>query len=154
MNGETRKKLYVWIAKRDGDYCHCCGRLPIEKQLIIDHRDNDNSNNNLDNLQILCRTCNYVKNPRRPLEEVSESINKEETELQKSNRTEPQFKRFAIQELNQSKRHNVLEQELINAGAEYVGISPVTTKRYLNKLCSSRGILRRIYIGNKIYISY
>jgi len=62
MNGVTRKKLFPLIATRDGEYCRCCGALPDERQLVIDHKDNDNSNNNLTNLQLLCRTCNYLKN--------------------------------------------------------------------------------------------
>ncbi len=74
MNGIMRKKLYRIIAERDGEYCKCCGKLPSEGQLVIDHRDNNEKNNDLANLQLLCRSCNYLKNPRRPVDEcVSEN---------------------------------------------------------------------------------
>ncbi len=86
MNGITRKKLYPIIVSRDGEYCKCCGVLSTEQQLVIDHKDNDNSNNGLLNLQLLCRTCNYLKNPRQPLDNVSECLNVHETELQKKSK--------------------------------------------------------------------
>jgi hypothetical protein len=153
MNGETRKKLYQKIVKKDAEFCRGCGALPHERQLVIDHRDNDNSNNDLSNLQLLCRACNYQKNPRRPLEGVSESITKE-TELEKSKRTEPLFKAFVMHEINESENNTVLEQDLINSGAEEIGFSPVTGKRYLNKMCSSKGILRRISLRKKKFVTY
>ena len=55
------------IAERDSECCKFCGRSPPEVKLVIDHKDNDNQNNYLDNLQLACRSCNYKKNPRRPL---------------------------------------------------------------------------------------
>jgi len=152
MNGLTRKKLYPLIAVRDGEYCRCCGALPSERQLVIDHRDNNDPSNDLSNLQILCRACNYLKNPRRPLDNVSECLNDDETELQKSQRTEPFFRKFVMHELNEL--NEVPELELINSGSEDVGISPVTAKRYLNKMCSDRGILQRIKWLHTTFISY
>jgi len=62
------------IAERDGEFCRKCEKLPSEGQLIIDHIDNNNDNNSFDNYQLLCRSCNYKKNPSRPLDQcVSES---------------------------------------------------------------------------------
>lgn len=152
MNGITRKKLYPQIATRDGEYCRGCGALSNERQLVIDHKDNDNSNNTMDNLQLLCRTCNYLKNSRRPLDNVSECLNEDETELQKSQRTEPLFRSFVFHEINELKE--VPELDLIYSGAEDIGISPVTAKRYLNKMCSSRGILQRVNRVNTVLIRY
>lgn len=43
---------------------------------------------------------------------------------------------------------------MINSGAEDIGISPVTAKRYLNKMCSSRGILQRIMRVKTTMIRY
>ena len=151
MNGLTRKKLYPLIAFRDGEYCRCCGVLPHERQLVIDHKDNDNSVHDLSNLQLLCRTCNYLKNPR-PLDNVSECLNEDETELQKSSRLEPLFRKYVLHEINEL--GEVPELDLINSGAEEIGISPVTAKRYLNKMCSSRGILQRINRVNMTIIRY
>jgi hypothetical protein len=46
-------KKGVFIKKKESDLL-----------LLIDHIDNDNDNNDLDNLQLLCRSCNGLKNPR------------------------------------------------------------------------------------------
>ena len=46
----------------------------------------------------------------------------------------------------------VLEQELINSGAEKLGLSPRTTDRYLKKMYSSIGKLQRIKTKEEYYI--
>jgi len=151
MNGLTRKKLYHLIASRDGEYCRGCGALPTERPLVIDHHDNDNSNNEPYNLQLLCRKCNYLKNPRRPLDSVSECVNEDETELQKGRRTETLFRKFVLHEINELREGS--ESNLINSGSEDIGISPITAKRYLNKMCSSRGVLERVKRVNTTMIN-
>lgn len=45
MSGPMRKKLYRIVAERDEEYCRCCGKLHNEAQLVLDHKDNNNSNN-------------------------------------------------------------------------------------------------------------
>ena len=142
MNGPTRKKIYQILVARDSEYCQGCGVLSSEKQLVIDHKDNNNNNNNLSNLQFLCRSCNYLKNPRRPVDEcVSEYKSGAQTEIQINQSKEHAFRQFVFHELNEL--NEVPEHDLVNAGAEDVGISPVTAKRYLDKMCSSRGICTR-----------
>lgn len=47
MNGPTRLKLYLIIARRDEEFCRGCHKLPNEKQLVIGHVDNNNANNQL-----------------------------------------------------------------------------------------------------------
>ena len=154
MNGNTRKKLYNLVVKHDGEYCKLCGALPHERQLILEHRDNDNTNNNLENLQIMCRPCNYRKNPRkskRPenlCENTSNSTPKL-TELDINRTKEPQFKKFVAKRVNS--HGYAVEKDLINAGAESIGVSPVTTKRYLDKMCSSTGIYcRQVKVRTRI----
>jgi len=140
MNGITRKKLYPIIASRDGEYCRCCGALPYERQLVIDHKDNNNSNNDLNNLQLLCRTCNYQKNPARPLD-LCVREDEDETELQKSRRLRPQVRQFVFHEV--SERTEVPEKELLDGGAEEFACSQETIKRIVASMCSFRGILER-----------
>jgi len=153
MNGPTRKKIYHIIAERDGEYCRCCRALPTERALVIDHRDNNNKNNRHDNYQLLCRRCNYLKNPRRPVDMcVSKEESHDQSELEVSRLKEPPFRKFAYHLINEQK--TVPEEDIINSGAEHVGVSPVTTKRYLNKMCSSMGALQRKKIGNSINIQY
>ena len=153
MNGPTRKKLYEFLCNRDGEYCKCCGKLPREGQLVVDHRDNNNENNNPENHQLLCRQCNYLKNPRRPVDEcVSEEETHDQSELEVSRLREPFFRKYAYHLVNEQK--TVPEIDIINSGAEHVSISPVTAKRYLNKMCSSIGLLERKHIGKSINIQY
>lgn len=153
MNGPTRLKFYKMIVNRDGEYCKGCGALQFEKQLVVDHRDNNNSNNSLDNLQLLCRRCNYLKNPRPFDKCVSESDNFIlETEIQVNRTKEPQFKQYIAQRMNESKI--IPQEDLIYASAERLDLSPVTTKRYLDKRCSSDGAYQKVKVGNTIYIKY
>ena len=64
MNSRTRQITYEYLKLRDGEYCRICGVSDEDKLLMVDHIDNDNSNNTPKNLQLLCRRCNYNKNPR------------------------------------------------------------------------------------------
>ena len=153
MNGLTRKKTYHIIAERGGEYCRCCGALRTERALVIDHRDNNNGNNSLDNLQLLCRRCNYLKNPRRPVDMcVSKEESPDQSELLVNRTREPIFRKFVWHLINEGEL--IPEEELINSGSEHSGISPVTAKRYLNKMCSSIGICQRRQIGKTIIIEY
>ena len=152
MNGPTRMKFYNIITERDGAYCRCCGALPEERQLVIDHKDNDNKNNNLLNLQFLCRSCNYLKNPRPVDECVCECESGAKTEIQINKEKEQLFRKFVYHELNEYGR--IPEHDLINSGAEDVGISPVTAKRYLDKMCSSRGLCKKITSISTTIIQY
>lgn len=153
MNGITRKKVYKLLIERDGKFCQFCGRTPNEMQLVIDHKDNDNSNNKPENHQLLCRRCNYIKNSRRPVDEcVSENESGDQTEIQISRSKEPAFRNFVFHELNE--HEEAPEYDIICAGAEDIQISTVTAKRYLDKMCSSRGLLRRITNVHTTIIKY
>ncbi|CUR52820.1 Putative HNH endonuclease (fragment) [Nitrosotalea devaniterrae] len=59
------------------------------------------------------------------------------SELQVSRNKEPIFRKFVYDKLNKV-GYAVLE-ELVYSGAELAEISPVTAKRYLDKMCSSMG---------------
>ena len=45
MNGQTRKKLYQEMVNDEGEFCKICNVTSKERQLVIDHKDNNNSNN-------------------------------------------------------------------------------------------------------------
>lgn len=152
MNGHTRAKKYEFLAKRDGAYCRGCLALPSEKQLIVDHVDNNKKHNENENLQLLCRACNYLKNPRRPLYLCErEEQPEDQTELEVSKLKEPAFRKHVHQQLNEQAK--IPEKDLINSACEVVGISPVTGKRYLDKMCSSTGLLKRSTSVKTIVVS-
>jgi hypothetical protein len=52
---------------------------------------------------------------------------------------EPRFRAWIVGELQ--KKVLLVKKDAINAGAEFVGCSPQTTARYLDKLTSSQGPL-------------
>jgi len=157
MNGPTRKRKYVIVSERDGEYCRGCGALPYEKQLVIDHRDNNNANNESSNLQLLCRKCNYLKNPR-PVDVCVSESEAQATELQVNRTKEPKFKKMLAQLINEKQYHE--EKDLTNSIAERLNLSPVTVKRYLDKVCSSHGIYQRykkrgsVIIGFKVELQF
>jgi len=127
--------------------------LDTERPLVIDHRDNNNRNNDLSNLQILCRSCNYLKNPRRPVDLcVSEEETHDQTELEVNRQREPLFRRYVLHLINE--QISIPQKDLIDSGSEHVSISPVTAKRYLDKMCSSTGICQRHQVGKIIVIEY
>lgn len=154
MNGIMRKKIYKILAQQ-GEYCKMCKKLSWEGQLVVDHKDNNNSNNNLQNLQLLCRACNYLKNPRRPVdlcESVNMADNETSSEIDINTRKEPLFRKFVFHQLNE--RNKVSQNELVYSGAEEVEISPVTARRYLDKMCSNRGLLMKSNEVKTIIIKY
>jgi hypothetical protein len=137
MNSRERNFVYPLIAQRDGEVCRCCGKLASETKeqfLLIDHKDNNNSNNHIDNLQLLCRSCNYLKNPRRdPSEERPQT-----PEMKKGERMERYFRNWLFGLITEN--HKWLLEDIIDAGAEKTGGSTETIKRYVRKCISSEGM--------------
>lgn len=144
MNGPTRKKFYEQLCQRDGEYCRCCGIMAHERQLVVDHKDNNNGNNSLSNLQLLCRTCNYLKNPRnQPIDMCERS--RSETSLRVNRSREPAFRKYIYEQII---RHGSWPwKRLMISGAEKTRVSTITAKRYLDKMVSNEGTLE-ILSGN------
>ena len=156
MNSRMRKTAYPYLKNMFGPYCRGCQALESEIELVIDHIDNNNKNNNPSNWQFLCRSCNYIKNPRleerEPLD-VCVSVSGPfdiPSEIKINRAKEPLFRTYAEEEVKANVQ--VLEQELINSGAEKLGLSPRTTDRYLKKMYSSIGKLQRIKTKTEYYI--
>ena len=156
MNSRMRRRVYAHLKKIFGAYCQGCHALETEKKLVIDHKDNNNSNNNLDNLQFLCRSCNYRKNPRlkeRPLdmcvgEKVEEfDLFSKPTEISINREKEPMFVEYVFQKVSMNRM--IDEKELINSGSYRIGISQKTAVRYMDKICSDDGEFKRHKTGKK-----
>lgn len=143
MNGITRKKKYYQVSLRDGEFCHNCEKLPSAGQLVVDHIDNNNDNNSLENLQLLCRACNYRKNPKRPVDMcVDNNTGAKDDSISINRSTEPRFRKFVYDVLDVQGK--ILMDDLMDSGAEFVGISIETAKRHLKKMISSYGKLERV----------
>ncbi len=128
------------LSDRDGDHCAFCQTPATKKQLVIDHIDYNNSNNDMVNLQLLCRRCNYIRNSGKSGDTCERP---KETEIEINRKKEPQFRKFVYDTLN--KRGHVKPKDLINSGAELCEISTTTVKRYLDKMCSKEGLCKRMY---------
>ena len=155
-NGRDRKRDYENIKKRDGAYCRGCQALESERELIIHHKDNNNSNNSYSNQIFLCKKCNYMVHPRlserEPLDVcggVCDSLDRE-TEITINREKEPKFREYVEFRVREEKE--VTQQDLINGSAELLGCSQKTTRRYLDKLTSSEGKYQKKKIENIIMI--
>jgi hypothetical protein len=148
MNKRTRDKHYKIIANRDGERCKICGWKGDSKNLVIDHIDNNNSNNELSNLQLLCRSDNNRKNPRGKGKLLSpmyvcvssrefEEVKRASPEMEKNTEAEPTFRHWIFEELRE--RITLPIDEVIDSGAEVSHCSQETIKRYLRKICSPVG---------------
>lgn len=149
--------------KQHGEYCNGCGVIPhpehakfmpeipilISKlninwlmdkknekylQLQVDHIDNNNGNNVIENLQLLCPSCNRWKNPRRSKEV---SPRPKTPEMNKNEECEPEWRKW-VNEIVISEG-GITETRAINGGAERYGLSPETTRKYLLKITSDEG---------------
>ncbi len=131
------------LAERDGEICRICQIPGTTKTLVVDHKDNHNSNNQPENLQLLCKSCNGVKNPRgKAVANVCVRVCEEERplppEMIENRRKEPRFRRWVFGTVTAFGK--IRYEEAVNAGAEYIGASTETTKRYLRKMTSSEGL--------------
>lgn len=158
MSKRQHDKLLPDIIKkqttREGDtgyYCNYCGAMPItlvknhrNSTLVIDHINNKNSDNRLENLQLVCRGCNRRKNPSRP--PVDQSLLM--THSENVNRKAEPLCRAKI--INLMIDNGELDfDDTKNSLAEKYSISPITASRYISKLTSSEGPLTEE--GGRLY---
>lgn len=148
MSAKNRSYYYPILIKRDGEHCHLCPKGAPEYRLVIDHIDNNNQNNQLTNLQLLCYSCNGKKNPRgtgKKLSSVCESqiatmsTRPASPEFLKNQKCEPQFRFWCIDILKE--RGSLTFDDLAYGGAEISNCSVDVAKKYLGKMCSIPGDL-------------
>jgi len=134
-------RIYKKLVDRDGEICKICKVMGTQKQLVIDHKNNNNSDNRLGNLQLLCRRCNFLKNSgKTPVDSVCVSDCDERPlppEMKENRRMEPKFRQWLVSKVTMYGR--IRYEEALYAGAEYVGASTETIRRYLRKVTSSEG---------------
>ena len=146
---------YDLVAKHDGEYCKLCGATSAEKKLFVTNRmaSLEDSNEKI----LLCKKCLIDKglyelcvSEREKVNEVGSYV----TELQVSRQKEIRFRLYVYERLSESRSKKWEEHDLINSAAEVIGISPTTARRYLDKMCSSAGVLVKIDDGEKTHISF
>ena len=159
MNSRDRSTWYPKILqKQHGEYCVGCGistffnpryklkgKYSIESKpgiersflcdvLYIDHIDNDNSHNELKNLQLLCPSCNRIKNIKKS-ENIPERAYTPEMALNRA--VESKWRNWVADQVQKTKEITI--DEAINGGAERFAISPETAKKYVRKILSEQG---------------
>ena len=75
-------------------------------------------------------------------------------ELQINRQKETRFRLMVFQMLQESEKLMWPESDLVNSCAEELDFSPTTARKYLAKLCSSRGVLKRIVVNNIKHITF
>ena len=138
LNYRARNKILDKYSKGDTFCCEICiGSVfrRMEPKAIIDHRDNNPSNNDPENHQILCRSCNRKKNPKR---HRARSIH---TQSEKTNaRAEKPWRLWVINKIMYEPDGFPVD-EAIFSGAEIFNVSPETIdRRWLPKLTSTAGL--------------
>jgi len=153
LNGRDRSEWYPKVVEDSvGEFCRGCGKsiyhnpkskLPkwTCKMLYIDHIDNDPTNTVLKNLQLLCSSCNRIKNHNK---KQTITDRPKTPEMMRGDDQELEYRDWIRKQIVQ---HDwVADEDCIDAGAEYLTnfqeqktISPVTTRRYLKKLTSTAG---------------
>jgi hypothetical protein len=159
MNSRNRNKNLEEIAKRDGGLiCFIGGEILDRQDARIDHWDNNNSNNKLENLHILCPSMNSVKNPRRhdkrykvlsPIygnmyERMCDNVrlHTNSIEIIKNMQAEPDFKHWLFYKIVHDDR--IFFEDALDGGAAFARCSQETIRRYIKKEVSEVRIYRQL----------
>lgn len=173
------------ILRDGGERCQSCLKTPAEltknnslKPLRLLHLDIDHINENkdddrLENLQLLCRRCNVRKNRQAQKRHAYSACVRERkegqpgtriirtildygnapVEMQANNLYELPFRQYALEQIATSGGSR--KKDIIAGGAEIVGCSPTTTKRYIVKLTSPAGpLMERADALGEVYLVF
>lgn len=188
MNPKSRAIAYAFCVKRDGNKCVVCKRHPVAKvsdpkhevkELVVDHLDNDNSNNPDDgsNWELLCRRCNALKNPHgkrgdlkfnrhlrlehslvcggssEQQDEDRRARWRQSKELEKSDKAEKIVRLYVKQQLKLYE--SIPKSDLEDAAAEHctlqgVQISQTTVSRYLRKFSNRLNGFAQVFVSEDV----
>ena len=128
MNKPQRDKYWPQLVERDGsDLCMRCGKTGE----IIHHVNGDDRDNRLENMVILCWSCNKLKSLQKRYLPVSR---RDYTPEHKKNLIkEPLFAKWLQGKLSENNDHYPYDY-VIDEGAYFCNLSVETIKRYLSKL--------------------
>lgn len=148
MNGKTTKKIRQSMIIQYGAFCKHCGKLPHESQLFLNRIDRDLSNDSQDNFQFLCRPCIAFRNKIERHDDLCVN-NNDETAIKINRKNLPVFRK-AIYKMIVDKGE-IEYIDTIRSAAEVLGLSSVTTQRYMDAMISSLGHLKKEWkLGKEI----
>lgn len=168
FSASTRRWIYEYLALRDGEHCLICKAKPkLGRPLEIDHANGITTDNNPENLSLLCKNCNlelrsvtskkhiaiikkyYARNVcvcecekgNKSTSMARELIDYKSgsVEMKANALYEVKFRDWVIDIIKEV--GSIRKKDAINGGAELVGCSAMTTSRYLDKLTSLAGNL-------------
>lgn len=155
LNKTEHDLLYPNVAKQQGGaFCNHCGatkrslkKVGKDSKFIIDRKNrkagywlqdtvSGKVTPNIKNLQLVCKGCNKRKEYERPRQKPPED-RPMTPEMMVNRSKEPYFRKWV---------HGIIEvegklewDEAVESGAEFVGVSIPTTRRYLKKMVSKSG---------------
>lgn len=133
----SQLRLNYWINSKVG--------RKLCTKLYLDHIDNDQTHNYIDNFQLLCPSCNRIKNPKI----IGNSFKRAKTpEMERGDKQERDYREYIREQVIE---HDwITDDDAIDGGAEYLTnfeegmtISTETVKRYLSKMVSNTGNFTR-----------
>ncbi len=180
LSKAQRKMAYAFLSDRDGEKCQICGKTVEDVELVVHHRDGNTKNNSPSNLSLLCRADNEKEVWRNRLSynatthrsvsvkmdvkdepesregERNTALIKQEflgsEELRLNRLTEPMFRSYIANRLLTQEREIPLKTA-INDGAEKCSCSPITARRYLEKMTSNEGAYTILKIDKRLFVT-
>lgn len=148
MNSRNRRKFYDLIVARDGGaFCFIGGEPLTFETAVIDHLNNLNNDNRLDNLHLFCKSMNCVKNSRgrddrhRVLSPMSgkiytqmcenEQVRTNSIEIIRNMVSEPNALHFIFWRMIRDGK--ILLEDALDGAASFARCSQETVRRYLKK---------------------
>jgi len=114
--------------------CAICLKPGIEE---IDHINGDPSDNNPENLRGVHSTCNRRRQRKTGMDSDFGREREDSAEIEINRDAEPRYRKWLFERTES--RVPLYSQEAIYGGAETIGISPITARRYLGKATSPQG---------------
>lgn len=140
LTPQSYKIAFGLLYKAQDGSCQLC-QDPMQE---IDHINHDPGDNRPENLRGLCKSCNIrQRNLSAGLsaDSVNESVKigeqQDSAEIEINRDAEPRYRKWLFERTG--RKEPLYSQEAIYGGAEIVGISPITARRYLGKVTSPQG---------------
>ena len=140
LSPQAYKIAFGLIYKAQNGTCQLC-QDPMQE---IDHINGDPGDRRPENLRGLCKSCNIRQrnlSAGPSADSANESVKigevAESAEIEINRDAEPRYRKWLFDRTN--RKEPLYSQEAIYGGAEIVGISPITARRYLGKVTSPQG---------------
>jgi hypothetical protein len=173
LKKQQKDRYYAKLVELCGEVCQMCDRTLAEinrsrpdgspghvKRLDLDHIDRNKRHNAFDNFQLLCHSCNCLKDSRgkgkknnvqkiNVVNEISTDSPMSE-ELRKRNEIWPAFNVAVYLEVFYEKQSE--KRVLINTCSYLVRCSQQTAEKYLQQMTSKYGRFEEVFIEGKSYV--